>query len=175
MLNKRGTDKVISVYWFAILILVSGGIFAMVYVFYSYPYDVRGLEAELLTNKISDCLSYGGVLRNDFFVEGQVSKGFKESFLKDCGISFNAEKRWEGVPQYYFKVNVFEADNLVDSITNLTRGNLNIVSSCGLQKSKEFQNLAKCNERRLYSTLNGKQYLIDILSIAKKTEKNVKQ
>ena len=101
MLNKKGTDKVISVYWFAILILVSGGIFAMVYVFYSYPYDVRSLEAELLTNKISDCLSYGGVLRNNLFVEDQVSKGFKESFLEDCGTTFDAEKRWEDTPQYY--------------------------------------------------------------------------
>ena len=32
-MNKKGTDKILSIYWFVVLTLVAGGIFAMVYVF----------------------------------------------------------------------------------------------------------------------------------------------
>ncbi len=50
--NKRG-DKILSLYWFAVLIIVAGGIFGMVYVFYGSPYDVREIEANVLLNKIT--------------------------------------------------------------------------------------------------------------------------
>ena len=54
--NKRG-DKILSIYWFAILLIIAGGIFGMVYVFYGTPYDVREIETRVLTNQIADCIS----------------------------------------------------------------------------------------------------------------------
>jgi len=58
--NKRGAEKVLSVYWFVILLLVAGGVFAMVYNFYHHPYDVREIEANLMINTVADCVSTGG-------------------------------------------------------------------------------------------------------------------
>lgn len=173
-MDKLGTDKVISVYWFAILILVAGGIFAMVFIFYGHSYDIRAVEAELLTNKVADCLSYGGVLNNESFVDSIVSSGFKESFLEDCDITFDVEEKFGNEPQYYLRVDVFEVDSLDVPAVGLIEGNKNLVASCDIQEDKEFENLAKCNKRRMYSVLNNKQYLIEILSIVNKIEKNVK-
>ena len=62
--DKKGTDKIISVYWFAVLFIVAGGIVYMTAIFYGEPYDVREIEANLLTNQIADCLSEGGKLEN---------------------------------------------------------------------------------------------------------------
>jgi len=174
MINKKGTDKIISIYWFVILIIVAGGIFAMVSVFYGSPYDVRAIEAELLTNKIADCLSYGGGLDKELFIDADVLKGFKENFLELCKINFNVEEKFENEPQYYLKIGVFAIDSLNTPAVSLVEGNRNLVASCNVQEDKEFEKLAKCNKRKLYSTLNDQQYLIEILSIVKKTQENVK-
>ena len=154
------------------MILVAGGIFAMVTIFYGSPYDIRAIETELLTNKVADCLSYGGVLNNQLFNNADVSKGFKENFLEICKINFNVEEKFENEPQYYIEINMFDVDDLNTPLANLMEGNKNLVANCNVQENKEFEKLAKCNNQRLYSTLNNKQYLIDILSIVKKTDKN---
>lgn len=69
MKNKRGTDKMLSIYWFVILTIVAGGIFAMVYIFYGSPYDVRGVESEIFAERIADCISRQGVIDSSFFLE----------------------------------------------------------------------------------------------------------
>jgi len=174
-LNKRGGDKVISVYWFAILILVAGGVFIMVSIFYGHPYDVRQVESELLTNKVVDCLSYGGVLNEALFKDNKVSMGFKESFLEICDITFDVEESFEDEPQYYLRVDFYKAENINDFfVPSFVAGNLNLVPGCEVQEDEGFEKMVKCNKERIYSTLDGEQYLIEVLSIVKKTEKNVK-
>ena len=162
-MNRRGGDKILSVYWFAILILVAGGIFGMVYTFYNHPYDVREIEANLLVNHVSDCLSLGGKLNSLVLVEG-----FSENFLEICNINFNTGDSFE-VSQYYLEVNL-------DGNQIVSEGNKNLISNCGYESEIEKNNLAKCVERSFYSLdENENPILIKILSIIRKTEKNVRQ
>jgi hypothetical protein len=58
--NKKGSDKVLSIYWFVILFIVSTGIFGMVYVYYHAPFNVRGAEGDIMANKIVECISQQG-------------------------------------------------------------------------------------------------------------------
>ena len=58
--NKKGSDKVLSIYWFVILFIISTGIFAMVYVYYHSPFNVLGAEGEIMANKIAECVSQQG-------------------------------------------------------------------------------------------------------------------
>lgn len=60
--NKIGADKILSIYWFAILFIIAAGILAMVYVFYNQPFDVREIEAEILSAKTASCISEQGIL-----------------------------------------------------------------------------------------------------------------
>jgi len=64
--NKIGADKILSVYWFAILFLIASGIFAMVYVFYNSPFDVRNAEADALGNQIVSCISQNGKISSSW-------------------------------------------------------------------------------------------------------------
>ena len=64
--NKKGTDKILSVYWFAILFIVASGIFGMVYVFYNSPFDVREIEGRLMINRVSECISKQGLINPIF-------------------------------------------------------------------------------------------------------------
>lgn len=170
MWDKKG-DKLISVYWFAILILVAGGVSAMVYVFYSSPYDVREMEGDIVINKVADCISEGGILR-----EGVLEDGFADNFLGECNLNLEVEdeKGWGEVMQYYVGVEIYGIGDLVNPKINFDEGNLNLLSSCEIE-SEEYERLAKCVEGRFYVLGKDKeQYLVNILSIVRKSEKNVK-
>lgn len=65
-MEKKGSDKVLSIYWFAILALVAAGVFVMVYTFYNSFYDIRDIETNLMVNKISECISRQGRIDSEF-------------------------------------------------------------------------------------------------------------
>src|SRR3990167_8995579 len=104
-MNKTGTDKIISVYWFVILFIVAAAIAYMVISFYGKPYDVRELEANALTNRIADCVSQNGYLR-----EETLSEGFKENLLASCDLNFEVEDAygWKEQEQYYIEIEIVD-------------------------------------------------------------------
>jgi hypothetical protein len=167
--NKRG-DKVLSIYWFAILILVSGGVFAMVYVFYGSPYDIRDIEANLMINQIADCVSYAGRMNTNLISNGE----FKTSdFLDECHFILNSTEFDE--EQYYTEIKFYKPENMNAPVFSLKRGNNKWLTSCNLQEDKEQERLAQCVEKSFYSIDNiNNQYIIKILSVVSKTGKNVK-
>lgn len=155
--SKKGAEKIMSVYWFAILFIVAAAIVYMVSAFYGKPYDTRHIEADLLASKAAKCVSYAGYL-NEEILEQQFTKNFPES----CGITF------KGIEEKY---------HLEMSLTNLSsgkktleikEGNQNLKFSCNIKG----ENLPFCLERSLYIIdKNNNQYKADILSIVGKTEK----
>ncbi len=168
--NKRG-DKILSVYWFAVLLIVSGGIFAMVYVFYGVPYDVRDIENHLLINAVADCVSYGGKINSALASNGNLIQN--ANFLSQCNLIFNSSE-WEQ-EQYYTEVNFYRIGNMDASLLTLKKGNNNWISQCEIQKEEEKKNLVQCSSGIFYS-LDDKnnQYIIKILGVVRKSEKNVK-
>ena len=164
--NKLGSDKIISVYWFVILFIVAAAIAYMVFAFYGKPYDIRELEANALTNRVADCLSEGGYLREDAF-----SVEFKESFLEMCSLNFGVEdfRDWRSQEQYYVELQILDF-NTNSKFPEITAGNKNLKEFCEV-KGKGFP---FCLERSFY-VINKEniQYKVNILSIVRKTEKNV--
>jgi len=155
MKNKKGTEKILSVYWFIILFITAAAIVYMVAIFYGEPYDVRQIEANILINRIVDCLSDGENLRED-----ALNQSFRDNFLENCNLNFNSEEMWEQ-EQYYIEIKDL----------NITGGNVNLKDYCGLHK----QTSIVCVERNFYVLdENNKGSMIEILSIVRKTEKNVK-
>jgi len=168
--SKTGAEKFLSTYWFLILILVAGGVSAMVYLFYQHPYDVRKIEADIMINKISECLSDGG----KFKIEILENEGLKNNFLDICSLNFNAEGELKN-EEYYIEVALYKPDNLNEGVFKISAGNKNLISSCKENSGKEFEKLAVCVERDFISLdKNNVPYLIKILSIVRKTEKNIR-
>lgn len=169
--SKKGAEKLISVYWFAILILVAGTIVYMASVFYGNPYDVREIEANILANKVADCLSENGKLNENLFNE----QGFNEEFgiLGECHFNFNTNNN-EG--QYYIEIEFYDFENPEFSTFNIIEGNVNLKnfledfpgSNSIVSSSKSFYVLNDKNEEI------PKELIVKILSIIRKTEKNVK-
>ena len=163
--NKKG-DKIISVYWFVILFIVAGAIAYMAISFYGEPYDVREAETYALTNKVARCLSEAGYLE-----EEALSVDFKENFIERCNFNFETEDTygWRARGQYYVEIDFYDFSTNQD-ISTIKIGNEALKTDCGL-KGKGFP---VCLERSFYVLDKEKnQYQIDILSIVRKTEKNV--
>lgn len=166
ILKNKKANKIISVYWFAILFIVAAAIAYMVISFYGEPYDIREAEVYALTNKVAGCLSDAGYLE-----ERALSAEFKENFMEKCKLNFEIEDiyGWREQGQYYVEINLSNFSTN-QSISTIKEGNEALKTDCGL-KGKGFP---VCLERSLYVVDREKnQYQIDILSIVRKTEKNV--
>ena len=179
-MDKRGTDKMLSIYWFLVLTLVAGGVFAMVYIFYGAPHDVREIESELLAQKLADCISKRGVIPSYFFVGERFNENLLKGFTERCNINFDVEEDYgdENEIQYFYRVNFYLIRDLNNPVFSVSDGNLNWEIECYVKKdnSKEYKRLAKCTESRFYAVdSKDNQYLIKILSAIGKSKKNVKQ
>lgn len=169
--NKTGADKILSVYWFAMLFIIASGVFAIVYVFYLYPFDVREIEAFVLTNRIAECVSEQGIFNGNFF-----SNNSEENFLsEECRLNFNSE--FDGI-QYYVEVGIYDFRTFSGSsspIKTLLDGNENLKADCELQKSgkNNLKLQSKCSDKSIYSIdEKNAPYIIKVLSVVRKTEKN---
>jgi len=169
--EKKGAEKIISVYWFAILILVAGTIVYMASVFYGSSYDVREIEANILINKVADCLSENGKLNENLFDEQEFNEEF--GILEECHFNFNAD---DNEVQYYVEIKVYDFENSEKSLDlEIIEGNINLKnfledfpgSNSIVSSSKSFYILDDKNEEI------SKELIVEILSIIRKTEKNV--
>lgn len=170
--NKKGAEKIMSIYWFVILVLVAGGIFFMVSSFHTSPYDVRELEAEIMINQVSDCISQGGKLNEKLIYDKNFNKEFK--ILDECYLNFNTE--FENKIQYYLEINFYNVNDYENPIYKISSGEgEELKADCEIQKNKEYGTISKCVEKTFYSLDNNQnQIFVKILSIIRKTEKNVK-
>jgi hypothetical protein len=178
--GKTGTDKVVSVYWFAVIVIIAGGVFAMAYSFYGHPYDVREIEGDILANKIADCISVQGRLNEKLHSEsGGFDGNFSDDFYSICNFNFNSESDygWDKTAQYFTEINFYNLSDTENSVFEIKKGNMNYKQDCYMtdKKNKDYKKFAKCSEKRIYALDDsGKQYLIKILAGVAKTEKNVK-
>lgn len=166
LMDKKG-DKILSIYWFAILFIVAAAIVYMVISFYGKPYDIRSAEANALTNKIADCFSTGG------YINQEVLKMNPDNLLKTCGLNFNTEDAhgWAQEGQYYINVSVGDF-NSGKIFFQSEQGNVNLKDAC----SQTGPSVPVCLQREFYSVNKDNpqtQYKIDITSVVRKTEKNV--
>ncbi len=65
-MNKRGGEKIMSVWWFFVLVIVGVGITSGVLLFYSADVNVKQTEADILYDKIAECIFENGFLIDEF-------------------------------------------------------------------------------------------------------------
>lgn len=176
-LNKRGTDKIISVYWFVILFIVAAAIVYMAAVFYGEPYNVRETEANIMINQIADCISQGGEIKDGVINEEGKLELTNENILSKCHLTFNVEnfKNWKEQEQFYIEINFYKFDKDASDGLGVGFGNKIISGNTNLKEfcEKNGKNFPVCVERNFYVLVKENPYIIKIKSIVRKTEKNV--
>ena len=151
-MNKRG-EKLFSIWWFIILIIIGVGIVSGVSLFYSYNLDVRFLESDLLAGKVLKCISNPEgisplVLEEDFDLYGH------------CGISQSVLESGK----YFVKIEIkdfFDDSNL----TEHKFGNNAFEKDCEIKSKLIAQNYPECSRKSVYVVNEGdKKYLVSVLA-----------
>lgn len=163
-MNRRGTDKILSVYWFSILFIVAVSVVYMAIIFYGKPYDVRNIEVNLLINKVVDCM-----VDNGKYAGGD---------LGSCPINFNVEgfKDWsseEGKEEYYAEVEICDLGlgGATGCVAQSPKGNVGVKEIC--EDLGSGGNNPVCIERSVYALQGSNKKVIKIYAGVRKTEKNV--
>ena len=165
-------DKILVVYWFVILTIIMGGVVVVVHNFYSHPYDIRGIEVSLLSQKVAGCISQKGYLNKNLFEKTTFNPKFRRNFLKECSLNFSDSP--DEQTEYFVDVNFFDLTQTSKSLFELSAGNSFLESGCKKSVGKEYSLLPKCETSRMYALgPNGKQYLIEITAIIRKVKENV--
>ena len=133
------------------------------------------LDAKIMAEKIAQCVSQQGIANPEIFGNQENPKAADLKAL--CHLNFNSE--FSGI-QYYAKAVFYDfksfSENPQNPISSVSAGNANLKADCELQKTEDFEKISKCSESRIYA-LDGKNnpYIIKILSVVRKTEKNARQ
>ena len=161
-MNKKAGERILSIYLFIIYIIVGIGIVSGVLIFKGSDLDVREIEADILSDRIIDCLVEQGRLRGDFF-----DADF--DLTKKCGLDFkdNTEK-YQGEERYGVWVGLYNFDEpFVSTIKQIESDKKGFLELC---KSKGDK-ITVCNTEELYVLDNlGDKYLLKILSALAKAE-----
>lgn len=151
--NKNGAEKIISVYWFAILLIVAGGIVYMVSAFYGNPYDVRSLESGVLISKIAECVSDNSI------------ESLKSDLFKTCHLNFNTNTEDE---KYFVEIVFYEFENQDIKIDEISAGNVNLKDNPSFDEFSKFS-------KNLYVIKEDKELVAKLNVVINKENENVEQ
>lgn len=154
LINKRGTDKVLAVYWFAILIIVTVAIVSGVSIFYGAQYDVRDVESIALANKIADCVSKGGKM-NYLMDEKEINS---DNFLSICRLNFANQEQ-----DLYAEVDFYDFDScsINDKKCSVSLLNVKTFTQSWIEQCNLDSKGPVCKERWFYTlSKDGQQEII---------------
>ncbi len=186
MKSKKGGEKILFLYWFVIMTMVVVAFVIAVSMFYSSKLDVRSVEAEVLNDKVADCLIKSGFVEDWIFsrifpVGEKNKREFESEFFDNCRLNFeDINEFYQDERQYYVEVKVYdfnlcENSNCSNEIVAPFRvGNFDIALGCELQEQTEDKKLPACFKRRFYAvTKDYRKLVFEILTGIKKVGQNV--
>ena len=137
---KRGEERMFSIWWFVVIVVVAGAIVLATLGFFSKETDTKEYEAGILHERIMECLVQNGQLRNDF---GEGFDIFKECKLKQEVFAENS--------LFYFEISL-------DNKPVLFGGDRSMKADCNVKQGTQVKSFPGCvdqSELVLYS-IDGK-------------------
>ena len=138
--NKKAGERILSIYLFIIYIVVAIGIVSGVLLVYGSKLDIREIEAEVLNDKVIDCLTEQGNLEQEVFEQDF-------DLLSFCGFDFKDNSgKYQGEEQYGVSIELFDFDSLIELKEKIVFGREDFLEFCGLEGKK----IPKCSEKKIY-------------------------
>ena len=158
-MNKKAGERVLSIYLFIIYIIVGIGIVSGVIIFYG-PLDIREIEAEVLTDKVIDCLVDQGQLK-----EGVLESDF--DLMEECKFDFRDNtQKYEGEERYGVSVKIYDFDSIKLKKELSKVGREDFLEFCGSEGKK----IPKCNKKELYVLDGEDKVLLSVVSAIGKVQ-----
>lgn len=153
--SKKADSKLLSIWWFAVLIAIGLGIVAGTLVFYSSKSDVRLAEAGILADRVLDCIVEQGSVSQEFL-------DLKFNVFETCGIN---KKRIESSGNYYLKIS-FARRGAGDLKEYPSYGNAAFEEDCKFGETMvKSEHYPICVEKSLIvSSGAGEGYIVNVKS-----------
>jgi hypothetical protein len=153
-MNKTGGEKLLSMWWIFVLVIIGAGIVLGVLIYHSKEINVNEVEAEVLGEKIIDCITDNGylnlnVLKSDF------------DFFQECKL----EKSILGVNnagEFYLGIFIYNAG--AEVVKNISFGDLSIKKDCDISMNINAKYFAKCSLKESYAISNNKNLKIIVVT-----------
>lgn len=152
-MNKRGSEKIMSVIFILYLILIGAGVIVLVSQYVNSPVDVRQLEAKILYTNFMECITENGYVVEDVFMDDF-------NLYTYCHLNKNIlnpsdnDKRED---YFWFNISFFnESGSMVRN--SLSAGNSMYQSDCDVNVDKKSFDLLGClykNESYLFVNKTG--------------------
>jgi len=147
---KKADSKLLSVWWFVVLIVILVGIVGGTLLFYSSKIDMRLLEGEILSSRIMDCIVDNGYISEDFLEN-------KLDIFNNCGISQDIINKSSN---YYLNIAVYDFNS--NLIIEKSYGNRAFVQECKVGAAMvKAKNFPKCIQKST-NVLNSEGELLKL-------------
>lgn len=134
-MNKKGGEKWLSIWQIFTLAIIAGGIVIGVLMFYSKFIDVRPAEAEIIAEKILNCVNQQGYI-NPALLHQDSNGAYDFDIYKECGLNKDIFATSE---KFFFKISIYEnATPIISTPSKITyQGNLIVPAIIGGKASLE--------------------------------------
>jgi len=177
-MNKKAGEKYLSIWWIAILTIIAAAIVAAFWVYNSSDLDVRGIEGNILSARLIECVVENGYL-NQTFLEDTGNKKF--DIFQECGFD---KKMIDESGKYHLSLSVYDFDkcSLIDPkdidpseegyFQQLKCGKplkqikvgANFEEDCKVGKSVKVKDSPKCDDRFVYVlSQDNKKLLLHVI------------
>lgn len=129
MRDKRGEEKVFSLWWFILVVFVVGSVVIVTIGFTSKDFDVREISAEVLYNRLAECVIQNGYLSENF----EVGDSYWELY-ETCHLEGPIFENGEG---YYFEI-------LFDGEEKFLAGDKSFKETCRIKQELNFVDSPGC-------------------------------
>lgn len=153
-MNKKGAEKLLSMWWFFILALIGVSVVGAVILFYGSNLDARQIESEILARKLMDCVVKNGEV--DVSVFNNIDETYDLCNLK--------KEVFTASGMFYFKISMYNNDLLIKSIES---GLKSYSEDCAISSNIRADKYPKCtnlNENAIYYDLSSEEVEIRILA-----------
>jgi hypothetical protein len=149
-MNKQGDEKILIMYWFAVITIVAVAVVSMTFIFYKSRYDIQGVEAKILSDRIADCIVQGGITQEFFF-----DSDFQQRFSELCKIDFGTESE-----KYFVRISLYDFDSCSREggsascskiLREVSSGNNALDFLCAAQLRRAKGDLPTCTQRWIYA------------------------
>ena len=150
-MNKKGAEKLFSIWWFVILAIVGAGIIIGVFIYFSVSIDVRDAESVVLGGKIFDCLIDENEISEEFF-----EKNF--DLTEKCGLSSELKNS----NLFYINVSVYNSDR--KSEKSIFLGNNVFERECRVEKLIKAKHYPVCFQEQKIVFRKGEKISLVVLT-----------
>jgi len=134
-MDKKGAEKLISVWWIFALAVIAVGVVIGVTIYYSGEFNVNKIEADILKEKIIGCLVDNGYLNQDFLLDNF-------DIFKKCGLK---REMFEKGSNFYFNVSISDGEK----VWEINGGDYSFEKNCKIGKKVNAATFPKCSEETL--------------------------